>query len=131
MDFDQLQADLEAVRPDDEEPSDALEIIITKLGQMSMGRLRIDATDDPSNEDAFRRDLVAGLIVAAAEYCAEHDLDMDTAIEERIEQMKEASAQLDAIKEAQDEGDAEELADALSDDGADDEDDGGEPIGFQ
>lgn len=131
MDFDQLQADLEAVRPDDSEASDALEIIITKLGQMSMGRLRIDAADEPSNVDAYRRDLVAGLIVAAGEYCAEHDLDMDTAVEERIEQMKEAAAQLDSIEDAQTDGDAEALADALTGDESGDDEDDSDPIGFQ
>jgi hypothetical protein len=139
MEIEEITQALEEIRPEDEDPSDSLSIIMTKVGQMAMGGLQLDAdgAEEQLGEETIdeqRRDLVAGLVFAAVEYCAEHDIEMETALQERMEQMQEAAEQRQKIKEAMESGDAQELADALGADAnevptGDDEDEDG-PRGF-
>lgn len=113
-----IVAELDDIRPDDEEAENSLEILMVKLGQMATGRLKLqsDAAEeklDQEDRDEARRDLVAGLAVAAFEYAAEHDIDMEKALEERIEGMRDAAEKQAEVKEAMESGDAEALAEAL------------------
>lgn len=118
MDLNELREALDEIRPD--EASDSLSILMTKVGQMAEGGIKMrNAPDDaiPSEaKEAHRRDLLAGTIIACFEYAAEHDVDVEQAIEERIERMREMKEKREAVENAIENGDAAALAEALGSD---------------
>lgn len=131
MDLTELANELDEIRPEDEDASDSMFILMAKLGQMAESGIKLqsdEAEELPQEKrDAHRRDLLAGTVIACAEYAAEHDVDMDKAVEERIERMREIKESRKELAEAAAEGDAQAVADALR--GDSDEDDGGDSGG--
>lgn len=117
MELTELQEALDEIRPDESEASESIALLMTKLGQMAEGKIKLgsDAADELPAEakEAAHRDLLAGVVVACVEYAAEYDVDLEQAIEERLEKMREMKEQRAKIKEAMESGDAKALAEAL------------------
>lgn len=131
MELTELTAELDELRPDDEDVTESVQLLMAKVGQMAEGSMQlgeeaIEVEDEMIDE--IRRDLLAGVVFAAIEYAEQHDLDTELAVEERLEQIREKREQQQAIRDAIESGDAAGLADALDADaqevptGDDDED---------
>jgi hypothetical protein len=112
MELQDLQDELDELRPDDEEASESIRLLMAKLGQMAEANIRIeDIPEDKRGE--VHRDLVAGIILTCAEYATEYDVDIGHAIEERLDKMRERREKYEEVQKAMKEGDAEALAEAL------------------
>lgn len=127
MDLQELADELSDIG--DGEPLDNSELMLpAKVGQMASLESVIDeAGDAPDDWKEAREDVFAGIVIAAFEYAAAHDLDAALAIEERVEFMREQAEQVADVQDAIDDGDAQELVDAVSED---DESDDDNPRGF-
>lgn len=116
MDVTAIAETLRDIRTEDDEPDNGLKLIGAKVGQLHEASMTLEAAEehgvDDDKIDGARRDLIAGIVVACAEYAEEHDIDLETAIEERLELMREQAEQL-----AQDVEDEREDDDPLSDTG--------------
>lgn len=117
MELSELQEEVDDIRPEGEVPSESIPLLMIKVGQMAEGQIRLDresAKQWPEEaRDATHRDLLAGVIIAAVEYAAEHDVDLEESITERLEKMREIKEQHDSVQSAVESGDAAALAEAL------------------
>lgn len=117
MDFSDLQDEIEQLRPEGAEPEGGMETLMANLGEMAAMSMRLtdDIEDAASKEliDELRRELLAGVLLSAMEYAAEHGLDVEKAMEERLEEMRDRREQQQEIDEAIEDGDARALADAM------------------
>lgn len=139
MELSELKEAVDDIRPEEAEATQSLALVMVKVGQMAEGALKVESADEEVDDDHVteaREDMLAGLLVAAAEYATEHDLDIEDAVASRLERMREMKEQHEEIQQAIEDGDAKALAEALGSDsqevptGMFDGDDDG-PRGFQ
>jgi hypothetical protein len=123
MELSTLKETLDDIRPSDEDATESVKILMTKLGQLTQSELRLHGRDESEKLNEVRRDAFAGVVIAALEYAEQYDIDVDEAIDERMDRMNAAKKRQEQMSKAVDDDDAKQLADALSGSDNDTDDD--------
>lgn len=134
MELSDVTERLDSLRPDDEEIR-PIHILAAKVGQAATFEERVRGEKDdlsPSEEEhvaEHRRDVIGGVVTAAAEYAAVKDIDFEEAVDERVELMEERAEKREKMAEAMESGDPTEVTSVLEDDDEVSDDDS-DPRGF-